>query len=66
VGDSIAQIDRLLATKRFVSLAFSWNDDTKLGGRIFQTAQDVRDYIVAHLEAVAAKHNVQVIRSKFG
>jgi hypothetical protein len=65
VGDSIVQIDRLLATKRFVSLAFSWNDDTKLGGRIFETAQDVRDYIVAQLEAVAAKHNVQVIRSKF-
>jgi hypothetical protein len=54
-----------LATKRFASLAFSWNDDTKLGGRIFETAQDVRDYIVAQLDAVAAKNNVQVIRSKF-
>jgi hypothetical protein len=28
VGDAIVQIDRLLATKRFASLAFSWNDDT--------------------------------------
>jgi hypothetical protein len=65
VGDSIVQIDRVLATKRFASLAFSWNDDTKLGGRIFETAQDVRDYIVAQLDAVAAKNNVQVIRSKF-
>lgn len=65
VGDSIVQIDRLLAPGRFTSLAFSWNDDTKLGGRIFESAQDVRDYIVAQLEAVAAKHNVQVIRSKF-
>lgn len=65
VGDSIAQIDRLLATGRFSSLAFSWNDETKLGGRIFDTAQDVRDYIVAELEAVAAKHGVAVIRSTF-
>jgi hypothetical protein len=65
VGDAIVQIDRLLTTKRFASLAFSWNDDTKLGGRIFNTARDVRDYIVAQLEAVAVNNNVQVIRSKF-
>ena len=65
VSDSILQIDRLLATGRFTSLAFSWNKDTKLGGRIFQTAQVVRDHIVTELETVAAKHGVSVIRSEF-
>ena len=65
VVDSIAQIDRLLASGRFTSLAFSWSDETKLGGRIFNTAQVVRDHIVAGLEAVAAKHNVALIRSYF-
>ena len=65
VVDSIAQIDRLLASGRFTGLAFSWNDETKLGGRIFNTAQVVRDHIVAGLEAVVAKHNVALIRSQF-
>lgn len=65
VADSMSQIDRLLASRRFTALAFSWSDETKLGGRIFNTAQVVRDHIVAGLEAVAAKHNVALIRSQF-
>ena len=65
VADSMSQIGRLLASGRFTSLAFSWSDETKLGGRIFNTAQVVRDHIVAGLEAVAAKHNVALIRSQF-
>jgi len=65
VVDSIAQIDRLLATGRFTALAFSWNDVTKLGGHIFNTAQVVRDCIVDQLEEVAAKHDVALIRSKY-
>ena len=65
VADSISQIGRLLASGRFASLAFSWSDETKLGGRIFNTAQVVRDHIVAGLEAVAAKHSVALIRSQF-
>lgn len=65
VADSIAQIDRLLETGRFTALAFSWNDVTKLGGRIFDTAQVVRDYIVDQLEEAAAKHDVALIRSKY-
>lgn len=65
VADSILQIDRLLATGRFVALAFSWNKLTKLGGRLFNTAQPVRDHIVAELESVAAKHEVGLIRSEF-
>gem|GEM_PF-1815533 len=65
VGDSILQIDRLLATGRFVALAFSWNKHTKLGGRLFNTAQPVRDHIVAGLESVAAKHGTGLTRSEF-
>jgi hypothetical protein len=56
IGDSIAQIDALLATGRYHSLAFSWNDDTKLGGRLFNTAQVVRDYIVDQIFDVAGRH----------
>jgi len=65
VADSIAQIDRLLASGRFTSLAYSWNPITKLGGRIFNTAQVVRDHIVAELDAVAKKYNIARIQSKF-
>jgi len=65
VVDSIAQIDRLLETGRFTALAFSWNDVTKLGGHIFNTAQVVRDYIVDQLQNVAAKHDVALIRSRY-
>ena len=56
IDDSILQIDSLLTTGRFDSLAFSWNDDTKLGGKIFNTAQVVRDHIVEQLIAVATRH----------
>lgn len=56
VDDAIKQIDALLATGRFDTLAFSWDDETKLGGRIFDTAQEVRDYIVAELLAAASRH----------
>lgn len=53
---SMMQIDAMLASGRFASLAFSYNPETKLGGRIFNTAQEVRDYIVAELLRVASKH----------
>ena len=65
VADSIAQIDRLLASGRFTSLAYSWDPVKKLGGRIFNTAQEVRNRIVAELDAVAQKHNIAVTRSKY-
>jgi len=56
VDFSLTQIDGMLASGRFSSLAFSYNPETKLGGRIFNTAQEVRDYIVAELLRVASKH----------
>lgn len=65
VADSIAQIDRLLASGRFTSLAYSWDPITKLGGRIFNTAQVVRDHIVTELDAAAKRYNIAVIQSKF-
>ena len=46
---SIGQIANLLTSGRFDSLAFSWDPVTKLGGRLFDTAQEVRDYIVDRL-----------------
>jgi hypothetical protein len=51
----VAQIEGLLRTGRFDTLAFSWDDRTRLGGRIFDTAQDVRDHIVEELLAVAVR-----------
>ena len=56
IGDACAQIERLLASGRFDTLAFSWDDETKLGGRIFTTAQPVRDFIVEQLLATAARY----------
>jgi hypothetical protein len=56
IADSIWQIDALLATGRYTDLAFSWNDETKLGGKIFNTAQVVRDYIVDQIFEVAGRH----------
>lgn len=56
VGDAISQIDSLLATGRFDALAFSWSDETKLGGKIFNTAQVVRDYIVDRIIEVAERN----------
>jgi hypothetical protein len=55
IADSISQIDALLATGRFTDLAFSWDDKTKLGGRIFNTAQVVRDHIVDQIFEVAGR-----------
>ena len=37
------------------AVAFSWDDETKLGGRIFNTSQEVRDYTVAELLAATAR-----------
>jgi hypothetical protein len=54
VGRATAQIARLLASDRYDALAFSWDPETRLGGRIFQTAQPVRDYIVDRLIDAAA------------
>ena len=65
VGDAIRQISNLLATERFDTLAFSFDPVTKLGGKIFSTAQVVRDYIYDQLVAVAAKHRVVLLKSKF-
>lgn len=56
LNDAFSQIDSLLASRRFTSLAFSWSDETKLGGKIFHTAQDVRNYIVDQIFAVASRH----------
>ncbi len=55
VADAVAQIEGLLRTGRFDTIAFSWDDKTGLGGRIFNTAQQVRDHIVEQLLAVAAR-----------
>ena len=56
VGYSMMQIDALLASGRFDSLAFSYNPETNLGGRLFDTAQVVRNFIVDELLRVAKKH----------
>lgn len=65
VGHSASQIEALLATGRFDTLAFSYDPATKLGGRIFNTAQPVRDYIYDQLVAVAEKSGVELLKSKF-
>lgn len=54
--DAFGQLDSLLATGRFDALAFSWSEETKLGGKLFNTAQPVRDHIVEHILLTAAKH----------
>ena len=54
--DAFAQLDSVLATGRFDSLAFSWSDETGLGGKIFETAQPVRDHIVEQIFLTTAKH----------
>lgn len=56
VDRAIERIDSLLGTGRFGALAFSWDDETRLGGRIFATAQPVRDYIVDRLIDTASRH----------
>ena len=52
VADAVAHIEGSLRTGRFDTLAFSWDDRARLGGRIFETAQDVRDLIVEELQRV--------------
>ena len=54
--DAFTQVESLISTRLFTSIAFSWDDNTKLGGRIFNTAQDVRDFIVEEIYRVAAKY----------
>jgi hypothetical protein len=61
----MSQIDKLLASGRFDTLAFSYDPVTKLGGRIFETAQPVRNYIYEQLVSVAARHGVNLLKSKF-
>ena len=56
VDRAIERIGSLLGTGRFGALAFSWDDETRLGGRIFATAQPVRDYIVDRLIDTALRH----------
>ena len=55
ISDAMLRISSLLATGRFDTLAFSWDERTKLGGNIFCTAQPVRDLIVQRLVEVAAQ-----------
>lgn len=56
VGDAMTQIESLLSSGRFDSIAFSWHPTKHLGGKIFETAQVVRDYIVEELLAVAERN----------
>jgi hypothetical protein len=65
IADAIRQIDRLLTTGRFESLAFSWDSERGLGCGIFDPDQEVRDLIVSELIAVADRHAVTLIRSTF-
>jgi hypothetical protein len=65
VGHAMSQIDKLLASGRFDTLAFSYDPITKLGGRIFETAQPVRDYIYDQLISVVAKNGINLLKSKF-
>jgi len=50
--DSMCQLYLLLATDRFDSLAFSWDDETKLGGHIFNPSQVVRDYMIDQIYSI--------------
>ena len=53
---AFARLDELLSTGHYDGVAFSWDDETKLGGRIFDTAQPVRDFVVERILAAAARH----------
>lgn len=55
LNDAFGQIETLLATGHYDSLAFSWNPETKFGGEIFKTAQVVRDHIVEMILATSKK-----------
>jgi hypothetical protein len=65
INHAISQINALLATGRFDTLAFSYDPATKLGGRIFSTAQVVRDHIYDQLVEVAPKHQATLLKSIF-
>ena len=55
LDDAFLQLENLLSTGRYTALAFSWNDETKFGGEIFDTAQPVRDRIVERIFLAAEK-----------
>lgn len=55
LDDAFLQLDNLLSTGRYTALAFSWDDKKKLGGKIFETAQPVRDHIVERIFLTAEK-----------
>jgi hypothetical protein len=65
LGCAFRQIGNLLAGGRFETLAFSYDPVTKLGGKIFDTAQPVRDFIHDSLVALAATNGVELLRSRF-
>jgi hypothetical protein len=65
INHAFGQIDKLLATARFDTLAFSYNSDTKLGGNIFKTDQSVRDNIYERLVDVSLRHRVSLLKSIF-
>ena len=55
LDDAFLQLENLLSTGRYTALAFSWDDKKKLGGKIFDTAQPVRDRIVERIFLTAEK-----------
>ena len=65
LGCAFRQIGNLIATGRFDTLVFSYDPVTKLGGRIFNTAQPVRDYIYNQLVTLASQGAVTLLKSKF-
>lgn len=65
VGHAMGQIDKLFASGRFDTLAFSYDPTTKLGGKIFSTAQVVRDHIYDQIVGVAGRQGVTLLPSKF-
>ena len=65
LGCAFRQIGNLLATGLFNTLACSYDPVTKLGGRIFATAQPVRDYIYDQLVALSSQEKVTLLKSKF-
>ena len=54
--EAFERLDALLATGNYDSLMFSWDPHRKFGGKIFNTAQVVRDQIVEQIYAVAARN----------
>ena len=56
LDQAFERLGTLLASGRYDAVAFSWDDKTKLGGKIFTTAQPVRDHIVEMIVATVAAH----------